>query len=403
MSQSQNKRVERFPNDPIFNQLAFLAAKVRRPVVYDATGLEVDYNQFFHDVSKLRAKLREVLPSFSFDEQGILHEKHPYICLLATGDYDFIVSFYAILALGGAVAPLGKSAHNEFSFDKIQNTDATVSLASGVLPAEAEYFLQKTKSSILLTPGNRITQANAIKEHIREHTGTDITIVTLPHVEKCSSEFDIAIDNNLVFPPTRPVVALFTSGTTSLPKAVVVPRQRFQGSYNINLDGVIMAYRPPHWVGGLRTLILPLLQGNRVYILPNRAGADVFWKYFRDIPFTHLSVTPTTLRQLKDHFEKVLNQLAQGEIDNYLRHLRNLQNITCSSAMVEASTLQFWREILGKDIITNCYATTEAGAVTKTQAGSTLKVSRRSLSIVRFLLTMEHSALNRCTDTVSFY
>lgn len=131
MSQSPNKRVERFPNDPIFNQLAFLAAKVRRPVVYDATGLEADYNQFFHDVSKLRAKLREVLPSFSFDEQGILYEKHPYICLLATGDYDFIVSFYAILALGGAIAPLGKSARNEFSFDKIQNTDAIVSLASG--------------------------------------------------------------------------------------------------------------------------------------------------------------------------------------------------------------------------------------------------------------------------------
>jgi malonyl-CoA/methylmalonyl-CoA synthetase len=105
----ETRRVEKFPNDPIFNQLAVLATKIQHTIVYDASGLEADYNRFFHDVSKLRATLRRELPASTFNEHGMFHESSPYICILATADYDFIVSFYAILALGGAIAPLGNS------------------------------------------------------------------------------------------------------------------------------------------------------------------------------------------------------------------------------------------------------------------------------------------------------
>lgn len=200
-------------------------------------------------------------------------------------------------------------------------------------------------------------------------------MVTIDCVGSSISKLEIAIDSDLVLSAEQPAVAIFTSGTSGRPKAVILARRRFQWSYNLNLDGVIMAYRPPHWVGGLRTLIQPLLQGNRVHILPNRASAEVFWNYLRDIPFTQLSLTPTILRQMKDYFEKNLAYLTQSDVEKYLRYIRNVREITCSSAMIEASTLQFWKSILGKDIITNVYALTEAGVVTKTRPGSTLKVS----------------------------
>lgn len=234
--------------------------------------------------------------------------------------------------------------------------------------------MQLTNSCALLAPKSYISQAVAIKEHMRHDTGNDISVITIEHVQSLSL-LDIAIDDGLLLSPTLPAAVIFTSGTSGRPKAVVLPRRRFHPSPNGHSNGVIMAYRPPHWAGGLRSLTQPLVQGNTVYILPNRANAEVFWDYLRDIPFTQLSLSPGTLRQLKDYFRMNIAPLPREEADKYLRNIRNVKEITCSSAMIEATTLQFWKELLGNDIITNVYALTEALVVTKTRPGSTLKVS----------------------------
>lgn len=119
MTETMNTHVEKFPNDPIFNKLASLAAQVKQPIVHDPSGLEIDYNRLLNDVSRLRATLRESLPPSSFDKQGIIDQERPYVCILADADYNFIVSFITILALGGVVVPLGKLAHKKCNFTEI--------------------------------------------------------------------------------------------------------------------------------------------------------------------------------------------------------------------------------------------------------------------------------------------
>ncbi|KAJ5903493.1 hypothetical protein N7504_005876 [Penicillium tannophilum] len=353
MTEKMNTQVEKFPNDPIFNQLASLAAQVKRPIIHDPSGLKIDYNRLLNDVSRLRVTLRESLPPSSFDKQGIIDQERPYVCILADADYNFIVSFITILALGGVVVPL----------------------ASGVLPEEAKYFFQKTKSSILLASENRIKQAVAIKDYIFEQASTDIAVVQIPQTEETPQNFEISIDDHLTFTPAQPAVVIFTSGTTGRPKGVVFPRRRYHYPSSADYNRVLISYRPPHWVGGLRSLIQPVLQGHAVHILPNRPGPEVFWEYFRKVPFTHMSLNPTSLRELRDYFEKNLSHLPQEDLDKYLQNLRNLNDIASSGAMIEDSTLQFWRDILGKNIINNSYALTETGPVTKTQTGSTMKYS----------------------------
>lgn len=99
----------KFPNDPIFNYLHEIAGKVHGTVVYDEiNGIEADYARFSHDMSRLCTILREKLPPSAFNERGLFQEKSPYVAVLVTGGYEFLVSFYAILALGGACVPLGE-------------------------------------------------------------------------------------------------------------------------------------------------------------------------------------------------------------------------------------------------------------------------------------------------------
>lgn len=108
MTVTQQKQQETFPNDPIFNQLLSVARQSRGTVVYDATGIEADYARFFRDVSRLRAILQRQLPQSAFNEHGLVDENSPFICVLSAGGYEFIISFFAILSIGGACVPLGK-------------------------------------------------------------------------------------------------------------------------------------------------------------------------------------------------------------------------------------------------------------------------------------------------------
>ncbi|KAE8344155.1 hypothetical protein BDV24DRAFT_160702 [Aspergillus arachidicola] len=342
-----------FPNDPVFNQLHRLSREIQGAVVYDPSGIEANYSRFAQDISRVCATLREKLPASSFDKQGVLLEESPYVPVLTLGGYEYIVCFYATLALGGACVPL----------------------APDILPEEAEYIMQRTGTTSLVAGHNRLTEATGIRDDIAERTGKDIFVIPLPCSEESLSGVTIAIDHDLVLPPSRPAAAIHTSGTSGYPKLVVLPRQRFYWNYTCDAEGAVLAYRPPHWVGGMRSLIHPLLQGQKLYILPNHASMGDFWKQFRDISLHTLAITPTVLRQLKDYFQRYISPLPEEERAEYIRGIRRVQEACCSSAMIEDSTLEYWRELLGDVPIINVYAITEAGLVTRTRKTSNIKHS----------------------------
>ena len=43
-----------------------------------------------------------------FDEKGRMKGENPYIFILSRGNYEFIVASFSVLAMGGALVPLGK-------------------------------------------------------------------------------------------------------------------------------------------------------------------------------------------------------------------------------------------------------------------------------------------------------
>ena len=97
-----------FPNDPIFTQLRRLAKQSPGVLFHDEYGVDARYTDLIRDIIHMREILREQLPSASFDEQGCLQEDARSIAYLAYSGYSFIISFFAIVALGGICVPLCK-------------------------------------------------------------------------------------------------------------------------------------------------------------------------------------------------------------------------------------------------------------------------------------------------------
>ena len=174
--------------------------------------------------------------------------------------------------------------------------------------------------------------------------------------------------------PSLPAVAIFTSGTTGRPKAAILPRKRFIWDYKIDPSISIPAYRPPHWVGGLQSLTRPFLEGNTIHVVPY-GNTNVFWLLFRDVPFESVALTPPVLKELRDYYDKHISILSSKEVEEYLYNFHNrTKRIISSGSMIEQNVLDFWRDTLGKHIIYNAYAMTEAGWITITDLDSTLKV-----------------------------
>lgn len=74
---------------------------------YDSScGIEANHQQFLQDVYATRQGLLNGLPRVLFNDQDIIHEERPFICLLNQGNYEYIVAAFAVLILGGAVVPL---------------------------------------------------------------------------------------------------------------------------------------------------------------------------------------------------------------------------------------------------------------------------------------------------------
>ena len=99
---------ERLPDEPLFRYFpsAYRADPSRILADDLPNGVKVDYAQFLTDVLCLRQKVRQQLPKQMFDARGIINQQRPYIFVMATDCYDFLVATYAALAVGAAIAPI---------------------------------------------------------------------------------------------------------------------------------------------------------------------------------------------------------------------------------------------------------------------------------------------------------
>ncbi|HEU5084442.1 MAG TPA: fatty acid--CoA ligase family protein [Acidimicrobiales bacterium] len=158
------------------------------------------------------------------------------------------------------------------------------------------------------------------------------------------------------FDADAPAVLLYTSGTTSAPKAAVL-RHRNLAAYVIGTvefggagpDDAVLVSVPPYHVAGLANLLSNLYAGRRIVYLP-QFDAQAWVDAVRREGVTNAMVVPTMLARIAD----VLEADGQG--------LPSLRNLSYGGARTPGTVLQRVMELLPDVDLTNAYGLTETSS-----------------------------------------
>lgn len=343
---------EKFPNDAIFTRLRQMSLEKPDLWFHDDYGIDAGYDDLIRDVIHLRHILREQLPASSFNANGSLKKDARCIGFLAYSGYYFIVSFFAIAALGGICVPLSTDVNAE----------------------EASYFLKKTKVTYLLTEATIFDKAITFRDHLHTQPGQGLSLIELSRapVALNTSPVEWEIDDILTFSPDDGCLILFTSGTTGLPKGVLLPRRMFHfADAPPSHEVVYLASCPVHWVGGTG-LIDSVLVGENLHMMKNGSEPRDFWEILRGGRITDMSVSPTLLRRLVEHYDDEIHGLPEEECDAYVNGCKSLKLVFTSGSMLNPCLAQRFNDLTGTHV-RNGYGITEmGGGVMATPEGSSI-------------------------------
>ncbi|KAK4031690.1 hypothetical protein C8A01DRAFT_21138 [Parachaetomium inaequale] len=328
----------KFPQDPVLVRLLSSPhhqTKSSEPIIHDARGFRKSYPELLSDILQTAHLVRTASPRSMLDERGLLRDSSPYIGVLA-GGYEFLVAFFAIRVMGGACMPI----------------------ASGILPEEAYYLVSKSKATCLLAGKSCRAKAAKIRS-FAEAQGDSLSLLSISTDEKPKDHnTSIEIDKKLQRDPSGPGILLFTSGTTSRPNGVVLPRRCFASPDGVETsDGIAVSHRACNWIAGVNSLVRPILTGKRLHVLGENAGAEGLLTALMRHRFTHVAFTPTLLREMK---ELILSR--GGLLEQYATGFQGLPSLKCSAAHIEPSLREFWTRLTGLPF-ENIYSLTETGGL----------------------------------------
>ena len=207
--------------------------------------------------------------------------------VLQTNSEQYVTAYYATAAIGAVFVPLNYRAK----------------------PPELEYMIETAGIAVLLVGGRYL----ALIDELRPRLSTVRTFVTLDTpradlpalqalIDAASEEFDEEpIDDDDVS------ILMYTSGTTSLPKGVMLRFNDFTAYVVGNTDmadgtprGTALLSAPLYHIAGATNIMTSLWTGRKLVLLPQFDPTAWLEAVARE-QVTHAFVVPTMMKQLIDH------------------------------------------------------------------------------------------------------
>ncbi|KAF2716441.1 acetyl-CoA synthetase-like protein [Polychaeton citri CBS 116435] len=327
-------------------------------VIHSLSGRSFTYGSLLNDVSEAKERL---LQTTSKNESGIAGER---VAFIVENSYDYVVTLLSILASNAIAVPLAPS----FPL------------------SELRYILDHSEALLLLTSNKYATKAqDVVKEELQKKP----LLATVPKIEEGS-------------PSTAPIklaresdseqggLMLYTSGTTSRPKGVLLPQQSLVAqcrslleAWKYSTNDRLLHVLPLHHIHGtVNALLTPLFAGSTIELMfPfnvdhvwNRFAAPFIHKYQTNNtngvngvaervlpvqPITFFTVVPTIwARMLQTHSSLPTDvQLASQEAIQR----KNLRLNISGSAALPTPTKQAWTILSSGNILLERFGMTEVG------------------------------------------
>ncbi|KAL8829360.1 MAG: hypothetical protein Q9170_006201 [Blastenia crenularia] len=340
------------PELPVFEAIANHDPK-SVAVVHCNSGRQFTYGQLLNDVADALDKLRQSAAGQSMDGQRI--------AFLVENSYDYV----------GATG-FGASTTSTMTLLSILGSNSiAVPLSSNFPASELRYILENSEALMLLSSVNFQSKVDEVLKEGLEKAPILGTIEK--RFEHDHSSEDVQLESSSV---SRSGMMLYTSGTTSRPKGVLLPEsvltaqsQSLLKAWRYTPKDHLLHVLPLHHIHGtINALLTPLFAGSTIeFLFPFNVQA--VWERLA-APFvsgqnkqkkriTFFTVVPTIYNRLLATHSGLDEPLQKATREALLP--ANLRLNISGSAALPTPTKSAWTELSGGNVLLERYGMTEVG------------------------------------------
>ncbi|MCJ1438199.1 hypothetical protein MMC27_007586 [Xylographa pallens] len=313
-------------------------------IIHSISGRRFSYGELLDDVADARGKIQALAGSTSTDGQRI--------AFLVENGYDYVVTLLSILGSNSIAVPL----------------------SSGFPANELRYILDNSEALMLLSSEKfRSKTDEVVKEGLEKKP-------IVGHIEKKHGRSSAERKAQLESPKdNQSGMMLYTSGTTSRPKGVLLPEsvltsqaQSLITAWKYTPNDHLLHVLPLHHIHGtINALLTPLFAGSTIECLfPFNVNA--VWERLA-APFlsgdnaqkstkekiTFLTVVPTIYNRLLSSFTSLSPPLQEAA--RTAMSPKNMRLNISGSAALPTPTKAAWADLSGGNILLERYGMTEVG------------------------------------------
>jgi acyl-CoA synthetase (AMP-forming)/AMP-acid ligase II len=225
------------------------------------------------------------------------------VAALATNSHRYVEAYYATSQLGGVFIPVNYRAKQH----------------------ELEHMLRASRASVLFVGQRYLANVDALRAALPDLQTLivlDASAAGLPDYETLITgatplEDEADVDDDDVS------ILMFTSGTTSLPKGVMLRYGDFTAYVTANVEladgtprGAALLCAPLYHIAGATNMMTTIWTGRRLVVMPQFDAGQWLEAVERE-RVSHAFVVPTMLKMILDHPDRARRDLSSLEVLSY--------------------------------------------------------------------------------------